>query len=677
MAGYKKNEAQEWAWETLRGQWTTLITPFTPEDEVDEAGLRRNIRHIRRLGTRGAGCTWGMGEFWSLTYEERVRVMDIVADEANGQWPIGAHVTHTSALEMLALAAHAEAAGFDLLIVAPPYMVTKTEEQVVDYVRLLADHTHLAIMFYNSPQFGIVINPPGLELLCQIPNVVGVKEASFNQQLSIDTHRLIGKEAIISTPDEWIFPKGKELGFQQQVMFANTSDWRFDTPERNHYVQFVERATQGDLDQQFYDTHLRRIKELSDKWWGRTMKKFGGALPVPMVKYWGELMGLAAGPVRPPLADLTAEEKAELRQELEQLRPPDSVASRPAQSRAAWLNGGDSSSSGMMLMVSVQNLGEALEAERGGADVVDVKNLQEALVGSGHPSVVQQVRAQIPANKHVSVTLGVVPNQPGTVAMAAYAAGALNATSVKVGFCEADFNAAVEVLQESRRALEGFDAKLIGSLFADNPLYNGLDPHLMVQLAKDGQCDGLLIDTLTKDGRNLFDFLPEAELREMVFQGKQLGLSTALSGHLRLENLDELARINPDIVGVRGAACSRGERDRTVAWEAVAEIKRALDQRKSGEVTVFTEPLPAAGNGFPSGWAVIDGRGKSCAGVIAALTSQMESDRRSFVEAILADALNIYDVILWAENAGHRLLTQRKEADGTFRVLIQPHGGAQ
>src|SRR5438874_10656644 len=143
MARYTKSEAQEWAWENLRGQWTTLLTPFTPADTVDEAALRHNIRHIQQLGVRGAGCTWGMGEFWSLTGEEQRRIYDVVADESNGQGLIAAHVTQTSAHEMLALAQHAERAGFDLLIVAPPYIVTKTEEQVIEYVRLLADQTRL------------------------------------------------------------------------------------------------------------------------------------------------------------------------------------------------------------------------------------------------------------------------------------------------------------------------------------------------------------------------------------------------------------------------------------------------------------------------------------------------------------------------------------------------------
>ena len=702
MARYKKNEAMEWARENLRGEWSTLITPFTPDDRVDEDGLRHNMSHIRSLGTTGVGCTWGMGEFWSLTQDERTRIMEVVADEAKGTWLIATHVTDTSVHNMLAQAKRAEALGFDLLVVAAPYMVTKTEDQVVEFTRLLASNTNLAIMFYNSPQFGIVMSPQGLKRLCDIPNVVGVKEASFSQQTSIETHLLLGNKAIISTPDEWIFPKAKELGFQQQVMFANTSDWRFDTPEANHYVKFIDRATRGDLDLAYYNTHLKAIKELSDVWWGRTVKKFNGALPVPMVKYWGELMGMAGGHTRPPLANLSQDEQRELRTALAGLRPlpaPRSAGADREQvttSAAASTNGrlqirtlvptpasnghtytpAPANNAGMMLMVSVQNAAEAIEAEKGGADVVDVKNLQEAMVGSGHPHLVREVRRIIPANKHVSVTLGVVPAQAGTVAMAVYSAASLKATSVKVGFVNADYATAVEVLQESRRALEGSETKLIGSVFADNHLYGGLDPLVMVRLAKEGHCDGWLIDTLTKDGRNLFDFIPEAKLREMVLEGKALGMSTALSGHLKLDDLDELARINPDIVGVRGAVCSIGDRNRAIAWEAVAHFKSEVDRRKSGEIDVRAPRNGAsaatATRAKPGGWAIIDGRGKTCAGVIAAISRQVDRDQQSVIEAILADALNIYDVIAWTEQAGHRLLSQRRDADGTTRVLIQP-----
>ena len=326
----------------------------------------------------------------------------------------------------------------------------------------------------------------------------------------------------------------------------------------------------------------------------------------------------------------------------------------------------------MILMVSVQNLPEAQQALRGGADIVDVKNLQEALVGSAEPGLVKQIRETVPSAHHASVTLGVVPNQAGTVAMAVYTAGLLDATSVKVGFMQSEYDDAAEVLQASKRALEGFETKLIGSLFADNHLYDGLEPRRMVELAKDTECDGWLIDTLTKDGRNLFDFIPEPELRDMVYEGKELGMSTALSGHLRLQDLDELARINPDIVGVRGAVCAKGDRGEGVYWEAVAEFKRQLDARRMGEIDVHDGAHAASGNGAQSGWIVIDGTGKSCASILAELTEQVEADSKSFVEVVMPDVLNAYDVLVWAENGGHNVLTQRKDPDGMTRVLIQP-----
>ena len=242
----------------------------------------------------------------------------------------------------------------------------------------------------------------------------------------------------------------------------------------------------------------------------------------------------------------------------------------------------------MMLMVSVQDLPEALEAVQGRADIVDVKNLKETIIGSNFPPVVREVRKAFPSQIHVSVTLGAVPNQAGTVAMAVWGAAALEATSVKVGFLESNAEDSLRILRESKRALEGTSTKLVAATFADSHLYHGLDATLIVDLARKSDSDGFLIDTLTKDGRNLFDFLPEAKLKELVIEGKEAGMSTALSGALRMTDLDALTRINPDIVGVRGAVCTNGDRfGGKVAASAVAKVKHALEQRLSGEIDVF------------------------------------------------------------------------------------------
>ena len=327
----------------------------------------------------------------------------------------------------------------------------------------------------------------------------------------------------------------------------------------------------------------------------------------------------------------------------------------------------------MILMVSVQDLYEAKQALKGGADIVDVKNLQEALVGSAHPNVVKEIRNAVPSAHHASVTLGVVPNQIGTVSMAVYAAGILDATSVKVGFMVSEYNVALETLLAAKEALTGTQTKLIGSLFADNLLYDGgIDPDLMVKLAKEGQCDGFLIDTLVKDGRNLFDFVAEERLKEMVLEGKELGMSTALSGHLKMSDLDELSRVNPDIVGVRGAVCQKGDRDSRVHWESVSEFKTQLDLRQTGEVNVYSENGAPSVNQESEGWIIIDGTGKTCAGIIAAISAQISDDSSSFVEVIIPDVLNTYDLIVWAEKNSHDIVTQRKDTEGSVRMLIKP-----
>lgn len=242
----------------------------------------------------------------------------------------------------------------------------------------------------------------------------------------------------------------------------------------------------------------------------------------------------------------------------------------------------------MMLMVSVQDLEEAKQAVLGGADIVDVKNLKEMIVGSNFPWVIKEVRSAFPKEIHVSVTLGVVPNQAGTVSLAVYGAAAMSATSVKVGFVNSDYETALRILRESKRALEGFDTKLIAATFADSHLYGGIDPTLVVRLARESASDGILIDTLTKDGRNLFDFMKEDVLRGLVVEAKENGMSTALSGALRIENFDTLSRINPDIVGVRGAVCTNHDRfSGQVEASAVANVKRELELRKSGKIDVW------------------------------------------------------------------------------------------
>src|SRR5205823_2834116 len=89
---YRKSEAKEAARAQFHGVWTAITTPFTADGELDEAGLRHNMRHLTDgLHVEGVFCTGVMGEFWSLTKEERKRAVEIVVEEARGKCGVIAH----------------------------------------------------------------------------------------------------------------------------------------------------------------------------------------------------------------------------------------------------------------------------------------------------------------------------------------------------------------------------------------------------------------------------------------------------------------------------------------------------------------------------------------------------------------------------------------------------------
>ena len=133
-------------------------------------------------------------------------------------------------------------------------------------------------------------------------------------------------------------------------MFANTSDWRFDRPGHNYYVQFIDKVMRGDLDEEFTTPISDRSNSSPTSGGRKTVQKLNGSLPVPMCKYWGEADGdgwrTTSGPRS---SNFRTRKKDELRRELASVQQL--VPSR-------WVKR-------MILMVSVQNLAEALEAVEG------------------------------------------------------------------------------------------------------------------------------------------------------------------------------------------------------------------------------------------------------------------------------------------------------------------------
>src|SRR3954467_4792383 len=131
MPRYARSDARRWVRENLSGYFTVLYTPFLPDGEIDEAGLRRNVARTLALpGVGGLSVHSIHQEFWTLTGAERKRVTEVVIEAAAGKVPVVVGASDPSAHPVVDLARHADAAGAAAVMVWPPYYGPRTADGV-------------------------------------------------------------------------------------------------------------------------------------------------------------------------------------------------------------------------------------------------------------------------------------------------------------------------------------------------------------------------------------------------------------------------------------------------------------------------------------------------------------------------------------------------------------------
>jgi (5-formylfuran-3-yl)methyl phosphate synthase len=218
----------------------------------------------------------------------------------------------------------------------------------------------------------------------------------------------------------------------------------------------------------------------------------------------------------------------------------------------------------MRLLVSVVDADEAREASAAGADIVDVKNPDEGSLGAPSPTVIEGVRAAVPAQLPVSAAIGDMPNLPGTAALAALGAARSGAAFVKVGLWGVSTEPeAVALLRAVRDGVAGVPgAMVVCAAYADarRVAHAPLAPELLPRVAQAAGVAMCLLDTAVKDGRGLLDWLSADELASLVADAHAAGLQVALAGALRAEDLPVVRAAGADIAGVRSAACANGRR---------------------------------------------------------------------------------------------------------------------
>lgn len=235
----------------------------------------------------------------------------------------------------------------------------------------------------------------------------------------------------------------------------------------------------------------------------------------------------------------------------------------------------------LLLLISPINTAEALEAIEGGADIIDVKNPKEGSLGANFPWVIRSIRELTPKGMLVSATLGDVPYKPGTVALAAAGAVVSGADYIKVGlYGTKNYNEALEVMENVVRTVKDLneDALVVASGYADAYRVGAVDPLEIPRVANDSGADLAMVDTAVKDGKTLFDFMDEETILYFTSEIHDYGLKSALAGSIKEEQLQKLAELGCDVVGVRGAACIGGDRNTGhIDRSAVARLKQIIE----------------------------------------------------------------------------------------------------
>jgi len=218
----------------------------------------------------------------------------------------------------------------------------------------------------------------------------------------------------------------------------------------------------------------------------------------------------------------------------------------------------------LKLLVSVVNKSEALESIKGGAHILDVKNPKEGSLGANFPRVIRQVKEVVPKNIEVSATIGDLPNLPGTASLAALGAAVSGVDYVKVGlFGVKTSEEATTLMTEVVKAVKEYDSglKTIACGYADFRYVGCVSPLVIPMVAHKAETDGVLVDVKIKNGKeNLFRFLTDEQLKEFVNQAHEYNLLAALAGSLDVKDIQRVHNLSADIIGVRGAVCTKKDR---------------------------------------------------------------------------------------------------------------------
>jgi len=223
------------------GAGTALVTPFTKSGELDEIAVRRLGRRQIDNGIHFLVPVGTTGENPTLELSERLRMVEILADEAKGQVPVLAGCGGYNTKEIVHLAKDMQRAGANGLLSVTPYYNKPTQEGIVQHFKAIAEATPLPIILYNiAGRTGVNIETGTVARLAQIPNIIGVKEASGSLSQMCDVLHATPRDFIVLSGDDALTLPLMDVGGRGVISVASN-----EIP--SEMAQMVEAAERNDF----------------------------------------------------------------------------------------------------------------------------------------------------------------------------------------------------------------------------------------------------------------------------------------------------------------------------------------------------------------------------------------------------------------------------------------------
>ena len=286
----------------FEGAGVALITPFYENGEVNYNKLEELLEEQIAGGTDAIISCGTTGESSTMSHEEHIEVIRFTCQVVKERIPVIAGTGSNSTREAIHLSKAAQEVGADGLLVVTPYYNKATQAGLIARYTAVAESVKIPILLYHIPgRTGVTMKPETIVKLCtEVPNIVGVKEASANfSAIAEIMHMAEGKVDLYSGNDDQIVPLLSLGGKGVISVLSNVA------PAQTHEI--CASYFKGDV-KRSCELQLQAVPLIS--------ALFCEVNPIP-VKAAMNLMGKEVGPLRLPLTEMEPQNQKRLAKAME------------------------------------------------------------------------------------------------------------------------------------------------------------------------------------------------------------------------------------------------------------------------------------------------------------------------------------------------------------------------